>query len=283
VLARQQIQYDTAHNFYTQSLMLYRQLKPPQPLALARVLNDLGIVLTARKQFEQAQVLYQESLELCDQFDDSAVAAAALFGLSVVANHEGKFELAHSYLASSLRAAEEANDVAMQLRALNGLGEVARAQGQLEAAQNYYARSLAHSQQLGHKWGCAAALQNLGYVEKQRGNLAQATTHFLDGLARFEELDDPRGIAECLVGIGAAQVALGDAATSVQLLVAAKAVLQMSGVTITQTDQREYDAVAAQLGDQLSQALAGSLHVNAKLLIEHALALAKGLFRTPNA
>jgi predicted ATPase len=248
-LARQQVDYARARQGYTEAIRLYRQRN--QPLAMAQALNEMGIVATAQSQPDQAQALYQESLNLSDQFDDGRTAAAAMFGLGLLAYERGPnapnaFALAQNYLQASAQAAKECGDDVILLRALNGLGELARAQNKMDVAQTHYQESLRLSQQLGHKWGQAAALHNLGYVRKSQGDVVASLAHFRESLNLYRALDEERGLAECLVGI--ASVLAERDETARQLLAAAHTILQKLGARLTATEQVEFEHAADRVG-----------------------------------
>ncbi len=253
-LARQQVDYTAARQHYTQAIALYRQLN--QPLALAQALNELGIVATAQGEPAQAQMLYQESLNLSDQYDDARTAAAAMFGLGLLAYERtapqqgagpNSFALVQNYLQASAQAAKDCGDDVILLRAFNGLGELARAQNKLDVAQTHYQESLRLSQHLGHKWGQAAALHNLGYVRKSLGDIALSLVHFRESLSVYRELDEERGIAECLVGIASVVVErneVEEVETAQHLLMAAQLILHKLGARLTATEQAEFDRAA---------------------------------------
>jgi tetratricopeptide (TPR) repeat protein len=280
-LARQQVDYATARQHYTQAIALYRQLN--QPLALAQVLNELGIVVTAQGEPEQAQTLYQESLNLSDQFDDARTAATAMFGLGLLAferaaqkqgTEPNALALAQNYLQASAQAAKDCGDDVTLLRAFNGLGELARTQNKLDVAQTHYQESLRLSQQLGHKWGQASALHNLAYVRKGQGDVATSLAHFRESLSVYRELDEERGIAECLVGIASVVVERNEVETAQHLLIAAQLILHKLGVRLTATEQVEFDRAAARAKLETVRPLYEKAHAD---LIERTIEIAQGI------
>ena len=246
-LARQQADRAAAQQAYTQSLIHYRQLA--QPLPLAQVLNEMGLILTAQHQFDQAQACYRESLALCDQFDAGAasarVAAGALLGLGLMAFRDRNYPLAQHQLQASLSAADQAGDPFAELRALNGLGEVARAEHQWAQARAFYARSVALCRMVNHKWALASALHNLGYIEMHLGNGAVAGAHFIESLTLFDALDEVLGVAECAIGLGAVCAAEGQVDMAAQFLVAGHYFLRHAKAPLTELEQIEFDRAAA--------------------------------------
>ena len=269
-LARQQVDYVAANQHYAQAISVYRQIN--QPLALAQALNELGIVVTAQGQPNQAQMLYQESLNLSDHHDDPHTAATALFGLGLLAYERQAFELAQSYLQASAQAAKDCGDEITLLRALNGLGELARAQNKLPAAQTHYQESLRLSKHLGHKQGQASAWHNLGYVSKTQGQAAESLAYFRQSLSAYQELEEQRGIAECLVGIASVLAEHDNDEATRYLLAAAHLILNKLGVHLTATEQAEFDRTAQQVGLDATMPTQDAF---AKVLINHAVELAQ--------
>jgi len=276
-LARQQADRAATQHAFARSLIYYRQIN--QPLPLARVLNEMGLVFTAQHNFEQAHACYYESLDLCDRFDEGAatasVAAAALLGLGLLDFRDRNYALAEQQLRASLSAAAQTGDAWAELRALNGLGEIARAQGEWSQAKSRYERSVALCRQAGHKWALASALHNLGYVELHLGHPALATAHFTQSLRLFDELDEALGLAECIIGLGVVNVAQGDVDTAAQLLVAGRHFLRRAQAPLTELEQAEFDRAAGRVHTKFP----GLLDTPAPMLfpptVEQVLALAE--------
>ena len=276
-LARQQADRAATQHAFARSLIYYRQIN--QPLPLARVLNEMGLVFTAQHNFEQAHACYYESLDLCDRFDEGAatasVAAAALLGLGLMDFRDRNYALAEQQLRASLSAAAQTGDAWAELRALNGLGEIARAQGEWSQAKSRYERSVALCRQAGHKWALASALHNLGYVELHLGHPALATAHFTQSLRLFDELDEALGLAECIIGLGVVNVAQGDVDTAAQLLVAGRHFLRRAQAPLTELEQAEFDRAAGRVHTKFP----GLLDTPAPMLfpptVEQVLALAE--------
>ena len=276
-LARQQADRDATHQAFAHSLIYARQIN--QPLPLARVLNEMGLVFTAQQDSEQARGCYYESLDLCDRFDEGAasasIAAAALLGLGLMAFREGNYALAGQQLQTSLSAAVQAGDLLAELRALNGLGEIARAEGQWAQAKTYYARSVMLCRQASHKWALASALHNLGYAALHLDDGERAAAHFVESLRLFDALDEALGVAECVIGLGVVYAEQGDVDTAAQVLAAGRHFLQQAHAPLTELEQAEFDRAAVRVHAKFP----GLLNTAAPLLfpptVEHILALAE--------
>jgi len=249
-LARQQMDYELAYAFYTQSLKMYRQFD--HAAGIAQVLNDLGVVVTSRGDHEQARALYEESASLWRKLGHSPGVATSLLGLSLIAYSAHDYAAARQFCAESLAVAQAGDDSLSQLRALNALGEVARTQGDDAGAEGYYRQSLALSEHLGHRWGHAAALHNLGYVEKNLGKWSEAAQCFKQSLQLYQTLEDQRGIAECLCGMGVLHIAANRFADGVRAIAAGQARLEQTGVHLAHAEQIEVDAALKQAQSLLS-------------------------------
>ena len=251
-LARQQMDYELAYAFYTQSLGMYRQIDHAP--GIAQVLNDLGIVVTSRGDHAQARALYEESAALWRKLGHSPGVATSLLGLSLIAYSVQDYPAARHFCEESLVVAQQANDPLSTLRALNALGEVARTQGDYARAETCYNDSLQLSETLGHRWGNAAALHNLGYVEKHLGKWADAAHCFQQSLVLYQDLEDQRGIAACLCGLGIVRIASGQHADGLRTLAAAQSLLQQADGSLTHTEQSEYEAAIQTASQQLDVA-----------------------------
>lgn len=251
-LARQQMDYELAYAFYTQSLKMYRQFD--HAAGVAQVLNDLGVVVTSRGDHEQARALYEESAGLWRKLGHSPGVAASLLGLSLIAYSAHDYAAARQFCAESLAVAQEGDDSLSQLRALNALGEVARTQGDHASAEGYYRQSLALSEQLGHRWGHAAALHNLAYVEKHLGKWNEAAQCFQQSVRLYQALEDQRGVAECLCGMGVLHIATQRFVDGVRAIAAGQVRLQQAEAHLAQAEQIEVDAALKLAASQLSSA-----------------------------
>ena len=272
-LARQQMDYELAYAFYTQSLGMYRQLDHAP--GIAQVLNDLGIVVTSRGDHAQARALYEESATLWRKLGHSSGVAASVLGLSLIAYSAQDYAAARRFCEESLAVAQQAKDPLSILRALNALGEVARTQGDYARAEVCYRESLQLSETLGHRWGNAVALHNLGYVEKHLGKWNDATQCFQQSLELYQALEDQRGSAECLCGLGILRIITGEVRGGLRLLAAAQTFLQQTERSLTLTEQTEFDA-AIQMAEQHlgAEHYAVVWHDGQRMLMEQAIVLA---------
>ena len=270
-LARQQLDYELAYAFYTQSLGMYRQLD--DAAGVAQVLNDLGIVVTSRGDHAQARELYQESAALWRKLGHFPGVAASVLGLSLIAYSAHDYAAARKFCEESLAMARQADDPLSTLRALNALGEVARTQADFAHAERCYRESRQLSETLGHRWGNAAALHNLGYVEKHLGKLTEATQCFQQSLLLYQELEDQRGIAECLCGFGVVQIGSGRYADGLRVLAAAQTLLQQAEAGLTQTEQAEFDTALDMAKAHLDQAHYQSIWAAGQMLSLHEAAV----------
>jgi CHAT domain-containing protein len=145
----------------------------------ARVLNSLGIAYDMNEQWDKAQDLYLQSLDFCEQQDDSQGAARVLNNLVAIYEKSGEFTRALECAQRSVGLWSNQPETAINRiklgKAWNELGIVYKSIGDLAQARDV----LEHSLQLAVKWdnknGEGTTRHNLGetyhalkmYVEAQ--------------------------------------------------------------------------------------------------------------------
>lgn len=208
---------------------------------VASELDHLAWVALSRGDYEQSADHASESLSIFRRLGDKRGIANSLNHLGWIALERSDHNRARSSYQESLVLAQELQDKYACTRALNNLGEVARSQKDYKQARILYNQSLALAQEIEHEQGVAAALHNLGYVALRENNPNQARSFFEDSLKLFQKLGDKQGVVECLAGLGGASVLEGSPTLAVQLLAAANALLEALGSPFQPTDRIEYD------------------------------------------
>jgi tetratricopeptide (TPR) repeat protein len=93
-LARYQADYQSAQEFITESLAIWRYLQDRK--GQADLLANLGFVTLFQGDREDAKKLYQESLELNRLLENQQGIADALSHLGIIGLAEGEFERSHA-------------------------------------------------------------------------------------------------------------------------------------------------------------------------------------------
>ena len=137
---------DKAEECYAQAQVLFEQTQNQE--GIARCLNNLGVLLAERGEYEGALELYERSLKIHQQADDKV-------GIS---------------------------------KCLNNIGEIHRSMANYEAAESLYQQSLHLDEELGDVYGQGIGWGNLGAVSFAKKDYIEAETRIRRGIEIFEKL-----------------------------------------------------------------------------------------------
>jgi tetratricopeptide (TPR) repeat protein len=188
----------TAMSILEEAIARCRALDTPHNGLLARLLQHLGLMQTARGAWRQAVSTY----------DEAVIVGRAVVDLHDLARmHDG---LAHSYqrmgqparaLTHSMRALtlyEAQADRQALCRAENNIGDILLRQGQLEEAEQHLLRALAMANDLGvDRRGRAYILDNLADLALRRDDLDEAERFANDALELAETSGEQIVMANC--------------------------------------------------------------------------------------
>ncbi|HEY6373134.1 MAG TPA: protein kinase [Candidatus Sulfotelmatobacter sp.] len=173
-----------------------------QPEMRARLLFCAAIFAGAQGNFDSAQKLFEESLEIRRELGDRRGAAVALNALGVNARLRGDLETACSLFeqcVANWRVLGSATDTA---RALSNLATVVRLQGDYARSHALYDECLAIFQATGDSTGVAWTLNYLGDLVQESVDFIAARSYYEQSLSAFRQLRDGWGIASALCDLG---------------------------------------------------------------------------------
>jgi predicted ATPase/uncharacterized protein HemY len=142
--------------------------------------------------------LYQESLALARQVNDSWAAAFSLRGLGAMASNQGNREQAMALLEESLALFDGIEDNWGVALALFNQGWVVFEQNNYRRAEELWEDTLSLFRQVGDRWGMAVSLGALGLIARLQDNYKRATAQSKESLELFRQLGDKAGIAQSL-------------------------------------------------------------------------------------
>jgi tetratricopeptide (TPR) repeat protein len=131
------------------------------------LLNNIGTVQVATKQFEQAEQNYQESAAICRQIGDGAGIAIALMNRGISALNQEDYARAEGYLLESIALYKDNSYPYMETIALQNMGVVAFHLQQYEAAEQYSLGAIR----------LALASEAMGLVANTLDNIARLRAH----------------------------------------------------------------------------------------------------------
>jgi predicted ATPase/serine/threonine protein kinase len=165
---------------------------------IAVSLNALAVHARDRGDLALARSLLEESLVLWRELDDPKAVARSLSNLANVVKLEGDYSCARSLYAECLSIFTDLGDRTGVAWSINYQGDVARDQGDSAAARTLYEQGLAIFRELGDRWGIAGTLADLGTLAREEGNYPTACSLYRESIKIFQELNHKRGIARLL-------------------------------------------------------------------------------------
>jgi predicted ATPase/class 3 adenylate cyclase len=164
-----------------------------------KVLYAASVLAITQDDFERAEVLCRESLELSRELGDSADVASALLQLGFVAWGRCQYIEARAKLEEAVNLYQGLGDTWNSARSLAYLARVFAAQGEHSRARALAEQSLGLSRKLGNNGRIAIALYELARVRfLAQDDLAQVQDLAEESLELFQELGDTQYIAVLL-------------------------------------------------------------------------------------
>jgi predicted ATPase/class 3 adenylate cyclase len=181
----------------------YERLAPLLPdVERAGALLALGKVLELVGEWDRAEQVMLEALQLAELAGDGPAHAWCVTALAEVARKQGRFEETADRLRRA-REAFEALGVDEGLgQVLHSAGTVAAQQGDYELARSTYEQSLEIRRLLDDAKGAASVLSNLGIVAEFEGDYELSHSLHEQALAQREQMEDRWAIANSMTNIG---------------------------------------------------------------------------------
>ncbi|MBN2147495.1 MAG: diguanylate cyclase [Anaerolineales bacterium] len=177
---------------------------------ITSVLNELGVVAYHRGEYAQSEVLLQEALDTARSIENRWWIGRALINLGNVECDLGKYAEAQAHYEESLVLSRELDDRSAASVALNNLGDIARVTGDLSQAAEYLEASARICQEVGDRLGMAISLENLGEVSYDQGDYAAAETYFQRALGLLQQVGVDPGTISLSYYMGLVATAKGD-------------------------------------------------------------------------
>lgn len=234
-------QYDQAlaHNYFTQSLAVYRRLSDQR--GKAEALHGVGTVALASGDISQAATMFEESLQDCRDVGDEEGIAWSL-------DHVGTANLELHCFARAEQQFAEGLTIFRRLRhswgtalALHHLGLTALALGRYRPAREEFGEALAIFTELDNSWGIAICLLHLGHAALGSGQSRAAAEYFAKALEASHAQEDRAGSARALAGLASLAVADGDLVRAARLFGRAETLAEASGICMNPVTRARYE------------------------------------------
>lgn len=178
-------------------------------LAYCTTLRYLGEIAQCLDNYDQAQLLLEEGLQLARRLGDEQQICSYLEMLGAVAIQRGDSLRAEALLQEGLQSARQRADHTQSCALLRQLGMAADQMGDFRRAEGFYREGLAQAQQIGDQARASALLSSLGVALGQQGNFAEAESCFGGGLALAQRIGHREYTCLLLKNLGAAAMNQG--------------------------------------------------------------------------
>ncbi len=197
----------SAQGNYAEALRQFqRALKLAEELGdregVANFLHNIGNLHFHRGEYDEARQRYEQSLRIAEELGDRAGVASSLHQLGILHQERMEYGEALQCHEQSLRTQEELGNRAGVASSLHQLGKLHQARGEYGEALQRYEQSLRIAEELGNRAGVASSLHNIGALHQARGEYGEARQRYEQSLRISEELGDHAGIANSLGQIG---------------------------------------------------------------------------------
>jgi tetratricopeptide (TPR) repeat protein len=216
----------------------------PRGLVEARQLEEQGYEAFKEGDATRSRDLNERSLELAREAGDPEAIARALSGLMRLGLRDRAFEEVERLAAECEDVARRAGNPGLRRMPLHMRAESARMQGELAAAAALYDESIALNEELGNAAMVAVERGNKAWVEIAVRHLEEAERLLR---ASLEATEDDYGIAFCLLGLARVELERGHE-RGAEILGAAEAVLERTGLVWDPAEQPEYEATLKAAG-----------------------------------
>jgi len=168
---------------YRRALEMVKVSTQPDEQVHSWILNDLGVGLAARKDYQAAIPFFRESLKIRERIypENHPDRIMGVNNLGYTLLLAGERQEARRYLEAALEAQERTlgPDHLQVAYCLQGLGELERLEGRLDRARELLERSLAiwDKPKKFTGFGAVDTLVSLGLLDESQGRLAEAIDH----------------------------------------------------------------------------------------------------------
>jgi non-specific serine/threonine protein kinase len=235
--------------------------RPAEPTSgRARALNAIGFLAFLQGDYDTAQPLLAESVEIRRALDDRAGLVESLSNFGVLLRCVGNGVGARHVLEEALAVSRALGDRAWEGRALNKLARLTYYEGDLVAARTLHEEGIAAVRLAGNAWDVAIALGDMGDVSHALGDGVTAHRLYAESLGLWLELGDERGIAQGLEGFAILAIAASRPERAVRLLGTAYAIRERitepNSPSRRATLDRLLDGARVNLGERYAEAWA---------------------------
>lgn len=223
--------------------------------ARAKALNGIGLSYWADVYPAEAREQLEEALSIGRELGDPWNIATALRNLGLHASIHGNYEQAQTLLEQSLQIWQEMGPEGGlgSSWTLIFLGEVALHQEQPERARLLLENANTILREIGDHNFLAYSIRNLSQLAWREGNYENATDLCKESLTLNQEVGDLRGVIACLAGFADIAVGQGKIERAARLMATVENQLALIGTRLLILDRMEYERNLALLRAKLDE------------------------------
>jgi len=158
-------------------------------------LSNLGVIAWSRGEFDQARRYYEQALAARREANYTIGVASVLTNLSLLLQDQSEYADAMTYAQEAWDTFQELNDLQGSVHVLFNMGAMTYDQGDYERARSLQEQALERVHELGDQRIMGALLQNLGQTLISLGEYQQAHTYLDESLALVSQVGDKQHIA----------------------------------------------------------------------------------------
>lgn len=229
--------YRVARSHYEQCVSLARRLQSPSSLASA--LLALGQVVSYQGEFDLAEKLGREALELWCKQDSAQGIAGAYCLLGAVA---ADADTARAHFEDALGLVRPLDNARSLISVLVSLGHAAAPDRDNTRERIALEECRELCEAYGDLRSLSYTLNNLGHIERYAGNLTEAASLYRESLKLKEPLGDRWAIAYTLEGCAALAVQRKQGERAAMLFGAASGIRESLGAPLERKRRAVYEA-----------------------------------------
>ena len=216
----------------------------------AKALKSAGWIAFQQKDFDHAETLLREGLEVYRLLGDKQNIATSLYRLGLVALGRGNYSLAQALTEDALSLYYQVGSKEGIADSLIVLSYAAIEQGEYSRAREQVEQGLLLFREIGDQWAMTYTLLGLARVVLLQGDAVTAQTLTEESLTISIELGNLGGIASCLEQLAEISAAQEQLIWAVLLWGAAEHLRETTAISLESTQQSVVNAVRNKLGEE---------------------------------
>lgn len=184
-------------------------------------LNQLAILLTESRKYDEAFVLAEESKIISDRlkFNKGRIISYTIIG--DVLKNKGKIDQGISYLNKALRIAKNSKDLYQEAYVYDQLGLANWTKGDTIASLDNHRKSLHIREKINNTFRQAQSNGNIAEIYSAQGKMKEAIAYYEASLNSYKKLNEPSNIAWSAGNVGLMNYWLGNTVDALRYFILA--------------------------------------------------------------